>query len=313
MSNFTKSAVPNEDYFTALFNENHVSRLCFLAFAILTTLIGPFVLYCVIWYEKFGSDNKRTLINMLATLSCWTVIEILLAVEIPEIFRYVYGPLNPTFCHIHQFLRSRLYSDLLLQLDAVAIVRYISIFWLKNPAGLKDEFWIVFLNLFLKTFNIMTNFAWYFLTPRQPVGYYICTGQDPSEDYKESLKVYAITELCSVLLHLVVNLKIHLYKRRKNSNGEHNKFDRSKSFASFTINLIGYIFLITAFLNMIKLSGTEPKDLQNYPNYLFVYFRSLAMPGVGTIIVFSMFFTRHSGLRRLIYGELKHLVNSFNS
>ena len=305
MANYVNSTTLNEDYFAVLFNENHASRYFFLTFAIITTLLGPLTLYCVIWFERFGSDQKRTLINMLPAVGCWSAVEFLILVQIPEIFRYIYGPLNPTVCLVHLFFRSRIYCDLLLQLDAAAIVRYVSIFWLKNPAGLRDEFWIVFSVSFIRILNIITNFVWHFLTPRQTVIYYICTGQDPIEEYKKSLKVYSITEILSILLHLGVNLKVYIYKKKDLTHGKSRYYDKSKSLASSTTNLIAYSYLISTALIMTKLNGIKPEDLQKFPNYIYVYFRFLAIPGIGSLITFFMYFFRHSGLRRLMIGELK--------
>ena len=296
------------DYFAGLFNENAISRYSFLAFGIFSSLLGPLALYCVIWFERFGSDSKRTLLNMLASLGCWSLIEFIIFVEIPEIIRHFIGPFNPLFCFFHQTNRSRIYNDILLQLDTIPIIRYMSIFWLKNPAGINDEFWIVFINPFIKIFNSITMLCWHFLAPRQPFGYYVCTGQDPSEDYTKPMKVYAVGEIFTLILHLVVTFKIHLFKKKQSLVDENVQYDNQKSISNFKINHIVNIYLFTTLLNMLKLSATKPEDLHKYPNYFFVYYRSLAMPGVGSMLLFSMYFIRHAALKRLIIEELKHLM-----
>ena len=296
------------DYFGNLFNDNATTRYFFLAFAIFSIFFGTLALYCIIWFEKFGSNSKRTLLNMLASLGCWSFIEFIIFIEIPEILRYLSGPFNPMFCFFHQIIRTKIYCDVLLQLDAMTLVRYICIFCLKNPAGINDEFWIVFINIFIKIFNIITMFAFHLLASRQPFGYYVCTGQDPNADYKKTVKFYPVYELLTIFLHIAVNFKIYLFKKKESSVDV--KYGNQKSMTNFKIDYTVSIFLLTTLINMLKLSTTKPEDLHKYPNYLFVYYRSLAMPGVGIILLFSMYFTRHSSLRRLVIDELGNLKQS---
>ena len=135
-------------------------------------------------------------------------------------------------------------------------------------------------------------FAMHFLASRQQFGYYVCTGQDPSEDYTKPMKVYAVGEIFTLILHIVVTLKIHLFKKKRSLVDENVQHDNQKSISNFKINHIINIYLFTTLLNMLKLSATKPEDLHKYPNYLFVYYRSLAMPGVGSILLFSILFQR---------------------
>ena len=52
------------DYFSGLF-ENRVSKVFSLAFSWFGSIVCIGMLYSIIWYERFGSDYKRTLINRL--------------------------------------------------------------------------------------------------------------------------------------------------------------------------------------------------------------------------------------------------------
>ena len=305
MKKFYNSSA-SSDYFAHLFSDHLTSMYIFLAFAILSTMVCPLALYCVIWFERFGSDSKRTLLNMLASLGCWSLIEFIIFVEIPEILRHFIGPLNSILCFFLQTDRSRIYNDLLLQLDAMAIVRYISIFWLKNPAGINDDFWIVFINLFIKMLGAITMFAWHFLAPRQPLGYYICSGQNPIEDYKKPIKFYAVAEIFTLILQITVNLKINLFKKKVTLVEGNIRHKNQKSITSRKIDYAVNIYIFITLLNILKLTPTRPEDLHKYPNYLLLYYRSLAMPGIGAILLFSVYFIRHSSLRRLIFEKLEH-------
>ncbi len=45
-------------------------------------LLGPLALYSIIWFERFGSDEKRTLLNMLFSMICWTCIGFCLCIQV---------------------------------------------------------------------------------------------------------------------------------------------------------------------------------------------------------------------------------------
>ena len=51
-----------KDYFAGLF-EDRPSKIFAIVFSSLIGIVISFLIYGIIWYERFGSDNKRTLIN----------------------------------------------------------------------------------------------------------------------------------------------------------------------------------------------------------------------------------------------------------
>jgi hypothetical protein len=50
--------------------------------------------YGIIWYERYGSDKKRILVNRLLTSLCWTGIELYTVIIPLDIVRYVTGPMS---------------------------------------------------------------------------------------------------------------------------------------------------------------------------------------------------------------------------
>ena len=126
-------------------------------FVFLSTCILIPTLYSIIQYEKFGSDNKRTVLNKLAASICWCAILIEILVQIPEWIRYCFGPLPSFFCYLHLVFTNTLAIQVMLIFDAISILRYIFIFWLKNPYSFWDDFWTVFLNLWMFSFSLMSE------------------------------------------------------------------------------------------------------------------------------------------------------------
>ena len=66
---------------------------------LLTAVIafGVPLLYGIIWYEKYGNDAKRTLINRLVAFNCWIGIAYLV-LKLADVYRYTVGPLPAWFC-----------------------------------------------------------------------------------------------------------------------------------------------------------------------------------------------------------------------
>ncbi len=199
-----------EDYFSALFTNNNFLRYCFIAFAMFSSIFGTLGIYIIIQFERKFDKQRQTLLNKLAALALCSCIEFFVIVESTEIVRYFIGPLPQMLCFWQQVYRSYVTLEVMLHIDAIIFARYVFIFWLKNPAAFNDGFWFWFIFLWIKLSNRISQTSWYLLTTRQPVGYYICSGQNPTQAMKHPFKSYGIVEIFSILLHFVIHLRIFL-------------------------------------------------------------------------------------------------------
>jgi len=85
------------DFFEAAFQHGSLN----FAAIILTILFAIYLVpsgYGMIWYERYGSDKKRILINRFFSSVCWTGIELFTLVIPLDIARYIFGPLPPPIC-----------------------------------------------------------------------------------------------------------------------------------------------------------------------------------------------------------------------
>ena len=78
-----------------------------LILSIMITFLGPPLLFAIIWFERFGSDKKRTILNMFVNMNCWNCIALVILGLLPEIAIYSTGPLPPIFCYILTSLNER--------------------------------------------------------------------------------------------------------------------------------------------------------------------------------------------------------------
>ena len=99
------NATQNESDLFPFMTDNTAAKWTAWAFSCFLTVIAPCALYSVIWYERFGSDKKRTLVNMLFAQMCWTTIAFMYSVHIIELIRYSYGPLASSLCFLQLLVR----------------------------------------------------------------------------------------------------------------------------------------------------------------------------------------------------------------
>lgn len=101
----TNHSQPPTDFFAEAFHNGPLKTI-----SIAITLISLVYLvlsgFGIIWYEKYGSDKKRIIINRLLTSICWTGIEFYLVVIPVDVARYILGPLPELVCSFHLVLKN---------------------------------------------------------------------------------------------------------------------------------------------------------------------------------------------------------------
>ena len=70
-----------DDYFGGLF-ENRISKILITAFSFFGTLILMGAISGIIWFERFGSNLKRTFLNKMVSALCWTCFEWFFIVQV---------------------------------------------------------------------------------------------------------------------------------------------------------------------------------------------------------------------------------------
>jgi hypothetical protein len=67
--NFWNSSVPATDFYEGLMS-NHWPKIVCMALSCAAMLAAVALCYAVIWFERFGSDAKRTIVNKIFS-SIW--------------------------------------------------------------------------------------------------------------------------------------------------------------------------------------------------------------------------------------------------
>ena len=169
--------------------ESNLPLILSLIFACLTSIIIPIFLFSIIWYEKFGTDNRRTLLNKLHVCGCWCSLEYIMLAQPIDIIRYLYGPLPKHLCLLARIIKSAIFFQTFLYFDLIVVTRYAYIFWLKNPVGFDDNFLFLFLNLWVMMISYLSKFAQHMTMSRQTMSYYFCCGTDPRLETEYRTKI----------------------------------------------------------------------------------------------------------------------------
>ena len=147
------------DFYPMLLDNNIVRIIC-LTVSIFSVAIGIPFFYSIIWFDKFGSDRKRTVLNLFFCRSVYIASMFLCFIQIPEIARYTHGPLPAFICSGQEIFRNVFVTSVILFVDATTAVRYAFIFWLKNPAAFYDDFWCSFISSWIYGFSFMFCGTW---------------------------------------------------------------------------------------------------------------------------------------------------------
>jgi len=195
--------------------------------------------------------------------------------------------------------------------NTFAITRYLFIFWLKNPAVFQDDFWYLFLNIWIKVASLLFNFVRFYTAEHQIINYYICTGINPTEDFKKPLKLYNVVELGTIIVNVLIFLRVHIYKHFQMKQiipqsvlGKHSLFSdfNKQSLASVSTNIVNLVNLAVPIMLVGKLSGIKPDDLHIYQNIIVITY--LVSPGLFGLVFVLIYYAKHERLRKAVWNEL---------
>jgi len=169
----------NYKHFSGFFGALY-SKIAFMFFCNVLNIINILMFYGIIWFEHFGSDKKRTLMNKIVSLLCCNAAFSMSVNFFVDFSTYLLGPLNHHLCFIFQLFRNVIALNTLLLLNTLIITKYVFIFWLKNPASVEDDFWALFMGLNIVLISVVFKFSVLFLPQKYSLYYYACADLDPT-------------------------------------------------------------------------------------------------------------------------------------
>ena len=135
-----------------------------LVLNVIIILVGPLLLYSVIWYERFSADLiYRTLINQLLSHLCRMEIAICLSTRITYFVTYCLSPLPMPICDLNIFIGRVTFIIMITQITIRQLIKYLYIFNWRALVSLNDDFFAVFITTVNVVFCFVFAFVAYFL------------------------------------------------------------------------------------------------------------------------------------------------------
>ena len=347
MENIIKNEVNNStlihpaeiDFFGETYSDTALKEITLVIF-IIGTVFGLIAEFGIIWYERNGNHRYRTVINQLFATRSWVVVFYILSVYFPDGIRYWSGPLDATFCDIHNFLRNFLMSCSLLTLDCIIALRYIFIFKLSNFAVMNDDLIAAFLQTTILILSLWIALVKRMSIGRMPLPYYLCAGRNPNEADESDEVPNSVTRkfdstsilMCiSVILHIFAFTKIFWYQRKTEQRTENIRLGRidpkqrndqgqnvagfidrqiivpnlPKSMADLTTQLLAFTFIIVLGTLTILMNRTDPIQLNEYENRWLVYFNQIIGTTVAILGITAQYYMKNTSLPKAIWRNIK--------
>ena len=314
MSNLTMKNSSN--YCFTNVDSRNVFKEASVGFVLTSGLVIVSALCFIIWFEKFGSDKKRTLINKLASAFCWNGIVWCLVVQSFYTARFLFGPLAPRLCFWIVLLRKCVTVNIGMTMNAITATRYVFIFWLKNPAAFNDDFWCVFANVWVVLFSFVSQFPRVMAPGRQLVEVDLCSGQDPTTNSSLPGFGHSYVAILGVVLHVYVYVRIGLYKlKKKNVIGPLSRSRHLKNLLladlekNSIVSFAGSVLFTLVFASNVGLVGSSPfrscSDFLLSPKIYFLYYIYLVHPNLSLLIILTVHYHKNELLKGNLFRQIR--------
>jgi hypothetical protein len=309
----------NTTCFEAIDSTN-LQKTSLVVISVISSLIIIPAAFSLIWYEKFGSDKRRTLINKLVSALCWNGMVFLSTCQLAYAVRFYFGPLPKLVCFWLFVIRKAIVINLVLLATAMTLTRYIFIFWLKNPAAFNDEFWFVFVNLWIAGLSFITQFLRGSIPGSQLLEYSICSGEDPSTILSSPPFMRGIFELLSLIIHIYAHLRIIIHKRKEAATIGPSIFAKffknmilqdleKQSLTCFAINFACSLLLALGTVSIVLIKIRSCMDLKDNLNSILIVYSYLIHPNLSAVCLIAMYLLRNKLIFPFILREIKDLTN----
>ena len=145
----------------------------------LVMLLGPSLLYTVIWYERYSADLMyRTLINQLLSHLCYIQMLNCFVSRLSFILIYWLGPFASGTCDAIFIYAHYAFVCTITEITLRQMIKYLFIFKWKYVSGLNEDFAAILVTLINLLLSGILVFVSYFLGfNNEEVDFHICTGR----------------------------------------------------------------------------------------------------------------------------------------
>jgi len=305
-----------EKCFPSLF-ENTPSKILVIIFSVMLSIFNVYLSMGIILYEKHISANWRTLINYLVSQVCYVLIRYILFSVSIDIFRFVYGPLPLFVCYMHTITKTATRLQMLFILDCMMITKYAFVFYFQNPSAITEDFWSFFIGLLTFFLSFLFSFAQFYKGEQQPINVYICSDTDIKHHLNFSSKSFALFDIISVVMFILLNVKIFMYKKNFRLATPDSKNSKPVSLLHNNSTVISILFLLFMNISAKRANSVNHITINEQPNVLYIQLYVLVVPNIMIAMYSVMYYIRNPKLQEYIFKNLagiaaRNLFSSFN-
>ena len=307
-----------ENHFEAVLENHNFAKLYYIVFSFLVVIFASPLYYGIIWYERFGHDNKRTLVNQLSSFFCMVIIAYILIVIPGDICTALMSKIHPCNCDFQNLLKNVSVVVLLLIFDSILVVKFVLIFYLKNPSIAHDDFWNLFVQIWITSFVFICQFVHFFFPGRKTLNYYICIRDFPTSDYSLTFRMRWFTivlMLISIILCSVIYIKIKVFMKKGQTSSAENttqlichEMNMVRNKKSALILLMAILLLLLFVFGMRQM---EPGIMNVFPHY-YTYWLLHSIPQVFILLFLFLCYNGKGQLKKVLIRELSENLQKYD-
>jgi hypothetical protein len=268
------------------------------------------------------NNHFRTLINKILSSTVQDGIFGVIFGLAPMTFRYLVEQAPVMFCQYAFFLHHCLVLVIMIKSIAMILVRYICVFHSKNITAIQDDFWVHFLNIWIRGFSALAYFIASQITNKRPMEYYFCLGKIQKKSQADGPYVDYIWISFFILANIVLliigvqskirecqmkNIEMAVIKQ-----GYYFTETRKMNLITFSIVFIGSIILfLTVLIPAYQMEYGDLHSLSTYPGYLWVYMVHLYSGNIQMIQYIPFFYARNIHLYNFAKRVIKEKFQEF--
>lgn len=309
--------------FQTVFEWNASKIIEIWASVINVIFVSPFFYYAI-WYEKFGANHCRSLINQLMSSICASCLAYILFVQTLDTMVTAFGPFSLMFCHFRRLIRSSISQQIFLMTTAISIVKYIFLFVLKTPPNIYMEFWTTYITLWTLIFSFMCQFVTQFLPGRDPINIHLCSGSLDKALIDTPVKVDHFSLymfIVCIAWFIFAAYKIYRYKKETTvqtiSLTVHAQQDHyldlsaalKEIFKNSLVNISVIAMIFTCFVPSLTipayLNNLNPEQLNSSPMYQLYHFTEHGVILLLTTSGIIFYYRRNPKMQKTIMAEMR--------
>ena len=168
-------------------------------------------------------------------------------------------------------------------------------------------------NIWIRSASLIFNGVWFFKAEHQIISFFICSGVDPTKDFKKPINIYSVIEIGSVLFFLIVWIRVKFFKRSASKIENHDKRPTKwkkvflaevnyESLAYFTTSMVDLSIILFLLFSSAYLGKIRPEDMHNYQTILHMQY--LVAPCFACLTFVAVYYLRHGPLRKAVFSKI---------